>query len=219
MAFIDKLKSVFIVTDDSKKIDQTKQESSQNTSSKNETEYAPLNVSSGTNSQKFVELLAGILEKNNFPGYDYFEYKKAIQAVSKIGNMEEMMMHKTVYAAAQSMNVDAKYLIQTAKKYLDILENESTNFNQAAENYLKQQIQTKNTELSALQKNIEECKNTIKELTSELVKNEARLADLGNELKSVNQKVDMNKSDFNSSYSSFVDEIKLDIQKMEKYLL
>ena len=43
----------------------------------------------GSSSEKFIELLSQVLEKNNQPGFDYLEYRKAVQSVAKLQSMDE----------------------------------------------------------------------------------------------------------------------------------
>jgi hypothetical protein len=219
MAFIDKLKGIFIEVDESKKSnsDQTYTVDSSSSNSNPQVE-AGVKAASGQNLQKFVELLSNVLEKNNFPGYDYFEFKKALQSVAKLGNMEESMMYKTVYAAAQSMNVNSSQLISTAKKYLELMENEKSNFMQSAGAFLQQNIKTKTDEVQVLEKSLADNKLKLEQLTKEIAEQEARISAASNELNEIKVKVEVNKNDFISAYSGFVEEIQKDIQKMESYL-
>lgn len=218
MAFIDKLKGIFIEVDDSKKNNNESKTSADSSTTSNPQVEAKVKASSGQNLQKFVELLSNVLEKNNFPGYDYFEFKKALQSVSKLGNMEEAMMFKTVYAAAQSMNVSSTQLITTAKKYLELMENEKSNFMQSAESFLTQNIKTKTEEVQILEKSLADNKIKLEQLNKEITEQEARISGASNELNEIKVKVEVNKSDFMSAYSGFVEEIQQDIQKMERHL-
>ncbi|MFN8333386.1 MAG: hypothetical protein U0T81_19590 [Saprospiraceae bacterium] len=94
MGILDKIKSVFIVPEDSQGSANTVAASSTTTTSQDKQDTS---VSMNSeNRQKFYELLSGILEKNNLPGYDYLEYKKALQSVAKLANMDEANVYRTV---------------------------------------------------------------------------------------------------------------------------
>ncbi|NOT37584.1 MAG: hypothetical protein HOP11_09440 [Saprospiraceae bacterium] len=214
MAFIDKLKGIFIEVDDKAK----KSSTVSNTNPTPNLNSQQKVTVQGQNLQKFVELLGGVMKKNNFPGYDYLEYKKALQSVAKLGNMEEGMMFKTVFAAAQSMNTDANMLIGTAKKYIDVLETEKVNFLQAADNYLTQTVKSKNDELAQLTQQLTSNKSKLEALQKEIAEQEVKLQSLQSESQEITNKVDSNKADFSQTFQSFVEEIKSDIQKMQQYL-
>ncbi|MCC6815654.1 MAG: hypothetical protein IT267_04525 [Saprospiraceae bacterium] len=218
MAFIDKLKGIFVVMDQEKK-DVNQSESSVRYDNDKAIEGNVQNLPSSQKSQKFIELLSNLLEKNNLPGYDYFEYKKALQSVSKLGTMDESLLFKTVYAAAQSMGVDAQQLISTARKYLEVLENERSNFMQAADNYLSQTLKVKSEEQKALEQSLTSNKSKMEQLQKELGEQEIKMQTLSKELDEVKLKVENNKNDFGTTYLGFVEEIKVDIQKMEQYLI
>lgn len=221
MAFIDKLKGIFVVVDENDKNSSSTTSTPPSTKS-SAVETGPTSSTTtmvqGQNLQKFIELLGGVLEKNNFPGYDYLEFKKALQSVSKLGNMDEAMMFKTVFAAAQSMNVDSNQLITTAKKYLDILENEKSNFYQAAGSYLSQTIKTRNDEIQALNQSLVANKSKLEQLQKEIVEQEFRVQKLSAELEETKGKVEGNKADFGQTYNNFAEEIRIDIRKMQQYL-
>ncbi len=211
MSFIDKIKSVFIVQDN-----QSPKQVSSETSDSSNSSTANAGLEGGD--QKFYELLTGILEKNNFPGYDYFEFKKSLQSVAKLGNMDEAMMYKTVFATAQSMQVDAEHLVNTAKNYLNILENEQSKFHKAADTYLSEQVQSKNTELSSLSENLNSNKVKWEELKKEIENQESRLKVLSEEIEQTKLKISNSKKEFGQQYLRFVEEIKTDIEKMNKHL-
>ncbi|HRG34224.1 MAG TPA: hypothetical protein PLN76_13190 [Saprospiraceae bacterium] len=217
MPILDKIKSIFIVPDENASAAQS-ENSNPETLATQTNDNPPKSEVSGQPNEKFLEILAGVLEKNNLPGFDYFEYRKAVQSIAKLQTMDEATQYKTAYAAAQSMNVSHESLISSANKYLSLLEVEETNFNQSANNYLNQQLASKKSEETQLQDQVQKITQQIEELKAKLETDKTRLTNLQEELGSVSRKVEANKANFKASYQNIVEEIRTDIQKMEKYL-
>ncbi len=221
MPIFDKLKAIFIVSENN----EGNTANASNSSGQSTPEMKPGNgdLSSnpnviGSSSEKFIELLSQVLEKNNQPGFDYLEYRKAVQSVAKLQSMDEPTQFKTAFAAAQAMNVQPNTLIDSAKKYLSILEVEETNFNQSANNYLSQQVASKEAESKQLVLLIEQKSAQLKSLENELSQHETRLIKIKMELEQSKSKVDTNKANFKQSYLTVVEQIRKDVEKMESYL-
>lgn len=217
MPILDKIKSIFIVPDENASATQPENSNPETTATQTKDNPSTSEVS-GQPNEKFLEILAGVLEKNNLPGFDYFEYRKAVQSIAKLHTMDEATQYKTAYAAAQSMNVSHESLISSANKYLSLLEVEETNFNQSANNYLNQQLASKKSEETQLKDQVQKITQQIEELKAKLEADKTRLTNLQDELSSVSRKVEANKANFKASYQNIVEEIRTDIQKMEKYL-
>lgn len=216
MSFVDKLKSVFIVPGaDSVTQNDTgsKQEVERETGKSSE----PIEVTIES-SDKFMDILSQVLEKSNPPGFDYLEYRKAVQSIAKMQNLEESAQYKTAYAAAMSMNVQPSQLIDSAKRSLILLETEFTKFNQTASKFLQTQVNSKEQESTQLKQIIQQKENQLLQLQAELDKHNKRMIEIDAELRSAKSKVDTNKASFKHAYDQLVDQIGSDIQKMEQYL-
>lgn len=106
MSLIDKLKSVFIVPDSGSESSGENIAGQEKTKGGKEEEVKIKVVDVPMeSSEKFIDILSKVLESNNQPGFDYLEYKKAVQSIAKLQNLEESAQFKTAYAAAMSMNV------------------------------------------------------------------------------------------------------------------
>lgn len=220
MPIFDKLKSIFVVPDENPQSmpESTAKTSPSNSGSVNTSDKSPVIITPGQTSEKFIEILSQVLEKNNLPGFDYLEYRKAIQSVAKLQNMDEANQFKTAYAAAQSMNVQPITLIDSAKKYLSILEIEEKNFLTTASTYLQNQVSSKENEANTLVQSISTKKSQIEQLAKELEAAQNRVESIKSEIQAAKEKVETNKANFVASYHTIIDQIKQDIQKMETYL-
>lgn len=218
MSFLGKLKSVFIEPEKSgestkevKEFDQKLQTSNQQSSQvPTEVQFESID--------KFAEILNQILEKNNQQGFDYLEYKKAIQSIGKLHNMEEGTQYKTAFAAATAMNVQPAHLLDSARKYLMLLENELTKFNQAAGQYMQSQVGIREQETGKLSQAIEQKTKQLNQIQSELEQHHKRLNEITSEISLIKTKVNRNKDSFKQAYDQLVGQISSDIQKMEQYL-
>lgn len=222
MPIFDKLKSIFIVTDESagQGVQQSGDKSNDGTDQNPKKASSPQvsQIPLGQSSERFLEILAQVLEKNNQAGFDYLEYKKAVQSVAKLQNMDEANQFKTAYAAAQAMNVQPMQLIDSAKKYLSILELEEKNFNQSAAQFLQTQISQKENEQKALDQSMKQKSEQIELLKKELAESQKRFDSIQSELQNAKTKVETNQANFVASYAQVVDNIQADIRKMEQYL-
>ncbi|MGB3131774.1 MAG: hypothetical protein WBB26_08880 [Saprospiraceae bacterium] len=220
MPIFDKLKSIFVVSEDATATG--KEEPIQDTQTQNgsikEADSNTNIITPGQTSEKFIEILHQVLEKNNLPGFDYLEYRKAIQSIAKMHNMDEAAQFRTAFAAAQAMNVQPNVLVDSAKKYLNLLQTEETNFNNSANQFLTTQVSAKENELHNIQNSIKTKEEQIEILKKELESSHNRLVSLKSEIENAKQKVETNKSNFKASYLTVIDQIKSDIQKMETYL-
>ena len=218
MSFIDKFKSVFVVPEtgtETPKDIAARQVSGEDDHS--ESHSKPDELTSETR-EKFSDILTQVLESNNQSGFDYLEYKKAVQSIAKLQNLEESAQFKTAYAAAMSMNVKPSQLMDSAKSYLMILETEFTKFNQSAGQFLQSQVSTKERESVQLNQAIQQKEKQLQQLQTELSQHHKRVKEIESELKSARSKVDGNKASFKLAYDQLVGQIRDDIQKMEQYL-
>ncbi len=218
MSFLDKIKSVFVVPESE---ESSNPGSVPDTRLKSETTNSSPSIPvSGLveSKEKFEEILSKVLEENNISGFDYLEYKKAVSSIAKLQNMDESSQYKTAYAAIMSMNIQPSHLIESAKKYLSILEAEFAKFNQTASQFLQNQIKTKGEESKLLQQSIEQMEKQLLQLQSELKQSQERLSVIDKEIQSANIKVQANKSSFSLAYNELVEQIQSDIQKMEQFL-
>ena len=217
MPFIDKLKAVFIVPEDPKSANSNKDSQEYTPSTKPIENTGTQGVNSESNA-RFLEILAQVLEKNNQPGFDYLEFRKAVQSIAQMQHLDEPNQFKTAFAAAQAFNVNADTLFDSAKKYLNVLEAEQIQFNKTADQYLQNQLNQKQTESGQLKQTIRNAEETLAQLQAKLDEDKKKLSALESDLSNDQLKVDSNKAAFESAYQQVVRQIKEDLQKMETYL-
>lgn len=217
MPFLDKLKAVFIVPEDPKSSSTTNDRQEYTPSPKPTQNSGEPHVNNESNA-RFLEILAQVLEKNNQPGFDYLEFRKAVQSIAQMQHLDEPNQFKTAFAAAQAFNVDANTLFDSAKKYLNVLEAEQIQFNKTADQFLQNQLNQKQAESGQLKQTIRQAEEKLAQLQAQLDDDKKKLSALEGDLSNAQQKVDSNKAAFANAYQKVVQQIKDDLQKMETYL-
>ncbi len=218
MAFLDKIKAVFIVPEGSK-AGISGQESVASSMPQDQGQSGEAIATDGNLSvDKFLEILSGVLEKHNEPGFDYWEFGKALQSIGKLQHLDEKSKFQTAYAAAQAMNVDSKKLIDSAKKYIAVLELEKNHFQQTANQFIQEQIQKFESTSKQLAIEIQQKQEQIQKLIAEMEDDKKRLSETDRQLQESKKNVEINKAGFMAGYTQLVGQITADIENMEKYL-
>jgi len=136
---------------------------------------------------KILETLHKAMDNANLPGEDYYELTKAVEAMKDIPLSEEDKL-KTALAALSTKGLTTGKVIDSARYYLEVLENEKRKFYTAFENkikgsinadkkritQLKEVIQEKNNKIEELKELIENSKKQIEELEDEILKSDEK---------------------------------------------
>jgi len=105
----------------------------------------------GNASRNYDDYLSEVLEKNNQPGFDFFEFNKTLLDMDgkAIG---EQAKYELAYSAAKSMGVKPADLEQSANYYLSKLAEEEQSFNQEEAAVIASDIDAKNQKIADLAK-------------------------------------------------------------------
>jgi predicted RNase H-like nuclease (RuvC/YqgF family) len=172
---------------------------------------------SGQVNQRFTEVLFNAMGAANQPGFDYFEFKQALQNLQKVA-MDDATRYRSAFAMAQAMGATPEKLIQSAQSYLGVLSSEQTKFLQAADNHQSTQLGGKQTQIANLQAAVQQKENQIQQLMREMEQHKQELAQLRTEIEQADSKLIQTKADFSASYSDIVRQIQSDMQNMKTYL-
>lgn len=233
--FLKNLKGLFIATDEDliaaerKRAGQDPVSQSQPTTSQDEvTSSTPAeitideaelkaSVGEGQVDQKFMDILLESITKNNQEGYDYLEYKQALQSLKKM-DMDVQTRFQSAFAMAQTMGATKNRLLETGDFYLKILKSEEEKFMLSVANQRQHKIDERKQELLAIDKSIEEKKAAIEKMTKEIAaltdkksKFKATLADTAKKIEGV-------KNNFEASYKFLSAQIKDDLVNIKNYL-
>ncbi len=218
----DKLKSIFIVEDESAKKPAPKAKANPakkvNAPVEQEEEYvAPAKASPGKVSPKFMEVLLRAMEANNLDGFDYLEYKQSLKSLEKMP-MDEATRFKSAFAMAQTMGATPDHLVKTANHYIDVLLKEEDKFGQALVNQRTRQIGDKEKQIKQLENLIKEKTQQIEKMKVEIEQHTKSMSGMKNEIHNATIKVESTKNDFHASFNHLVAQIKKDITSMQSHL-
>ena len=164
-----------------------------------------------------LEFLAGAIEKNNLPGFDYFEFKRAVATLQQM-QLDETMAHKSAFTTAATVGVTKEKLIETAGYYRNILQKEKEHFDKALETQNQTKVVARQDEIKRLRDQVERHKTEVARLQDELAGylNQITQAETSAQLET--EKLGKARAAFDRTHQSVLLQIERDIENMHKYL-
>jgi uncharacterized protein (DUF3084 family) len=173
--------------------------------------------SSGRMNDKFTDILLTALEKNNQPGFDYFEFKESLKNLSKMP-LDEKTRYQSAYAMAQTMGVTPATLIESAKYYQQVLATEEAKFSEAHLAQRNKLIGSREEEIKNLDSSIQHKAEQIKQLTQEIEEARNRSTSMRDEISQNTTKIEQTKADFEATFVAVMQQIQQDVGKIQEYL-
>ena len=223
------MKSIFVIEDETEQanassIGQSDTKDSTNESSEVKSEinierpvFDENNPHDSNPDEKFINRLLGAIEENNLKGFDYLEYKQALQNLEKV-DMDEATKFKSALAVAKTMGANKPELLSSGEHYLKVLEKEEKKFIEAFKNQVNKQVNGRNQEISLIEKEIESKQAQIKKLQEDIEQYKKKLKKSRSSIESAQSKVEAAKTGFYSAYYIVAEQIKDDLTKIKKYL-
>ena len=164
-----------------------------------------------------LEFITQAIEKNNLPGFDYFEFKRAVTQLGAM-KLDEPTAYKSAFTTAATLGITKEKLIETAGYYRNVVEKEKEHFAQALENQTATKVAARQQEVSRLRDQIERHKIEIARLQDEIggYLNQADAAEAS--VKSESEKLEKSKTAFEKAHQSVLTTIDRDVEGMHKYL-
>ncbi|MEO6759511.1 MAG: hypothetical protein ABIO24_08665 [Saprospiraceae bacterium] len=178
---------------------------------------SPSVVSTGSVTDKFSEILMSALEKNNQNGFDYFEFRQALQNLAKMP-MDEQTRFQSAFAMAQTMGITPAALVESAGFYLQVLGGEQSKFNEAHQQQRAKLIGNREDEVKKLEGMMEQKTAQIKQLTQQIEEHRQQAEQIRRELSESTIKIENTKADFEATFASVVGQMQGDVDKMKSYL-
>ncbi len=225
MSLFRKIKSAFIIEGEegAKKESEEKSAKEEATSQKEEiAEPTPIDIATydtgeGKINKKFTNILLKAIEAHNKEGFDYIEFKRSLQNLKKM-DMDEPTVYKSAFATAQTLGATPDGLIESANRYLGVLEEEERKFQHALANQRAKQIDGRMTQMQQLEETIRAKEAKIQQLQSEIEDHRAKLEASKGEIEEATQKVEATGMDFMASYRNLVEQIRKDVDNIRQYL-
>jgi archaellum component FlaC len=171
----------------------------------------------GQKDKAIEDQLITALEQANLPGFDYFEFARALQAQESIIPAENVRFQSS-FTMATSMGVSADTLISSANHYLDVLKKKEEEFLKALEQHTGKEVVEKEQSAATIDKQIEEKSLTIKQLTDDINNLHKQKLEIQNQVATSRGEIERIKNNFYATLKIFVDKISSDIAKMKQYL-
>ena len=167
--------------------------------------------------QKFMDILLESVTQNNQEGYDYLEFKQALQSLKKM-DMDEETRFKSAYAMAQTMGATKDRLLNTGSIYLNVLKTEEEKFMISVANQRQSKIDKRKQELLNIDKWIAEKEEEIKKLKVKIKAKKDSKADFQSELTETAKKIESVQNNFEATYIFLSKQIEDDLNKIKHHL-
>lgn len=171
----------------------------------------------GAVTDKFSEILLSALEKNNQPGFDYFEFRQALRNLAKMP-MDEQTRFQSAYAMAQTMGATPAALVESANFYLQVLSTEQSRFNEAHQQQRTKLIGNREEEVKNLEAMMQQKAEQIKQMNQQIEEHRQRADQIRKELSESTIKIENTKADFDATFTSVVSQMQSDVDKIKSYL-
>ncbi len=173
----------------------------------------------GVVDKKFVDHFVQLIEKSNLKGPDYFEYMQALKSLAGLG-LSEDKQYQAAWASFKAMGgiTDQTVLTTTANQYISILDTDRQSFLKDVEAAVTEKVGGLKGQLQQMQQDNEAMAKQIIDLQNRINENNSKIQKTTNDIAEQSMKITGNKNNYELTYSSFVEQIKGDISKIQRYL-
>ena len=159
---------------------------------------------------KFVEVLTAVIEENNQPGQDYFEFKQAVENMNSLP-MPEQQKFQTVYSVLGLQGCTKEGLLLSLDKYIQLIQGEKSNFDTEMKHQFQSKVQSKLDEVDRSKKELAELSGRIQELNTKILT-------LQQEAGSEEMSLRATEANFQASADVIVNEMLGDKQKITTFI-
>lgn len=213
---LNKLKSLFIVTDETNKTETTDNTTNQQTTNDSTSQQVVTNTTGGQADNSIIETLFKAMSENNVQGFDYFEYKQSLKTL--LGMLDEPTAFKSAYATAATMGLTKQKLTDSANFYIKVLDKEKEKFTQAVDAQVAANIKGKESEIEQAKNQINEKSEMIRKLTDEISALQQKMNEIQSHIIQATQKIQATSANFEASYQKIASDIKADVEKINQHI-
>ncbi len=210
------IKSLFVVSEEQQKNANTETQSTSQPVSENNFTKAQT-PSKGTIDNAILDKLLQALEDNNQPGFDYFEFRKAMLTLVALP-MDEATKFQSTFATAATMGVTLEKLLDSIEFYKKVLSNEEDNFTKAIKEQTTINISNKQKEKDTITASIKEKSDKIQKLTEEIRAHQSEILQLTNAIESSELKIKDTSLNFETSLNVIKNQLEQDSIKLKQYI-
>ena len=167
--------------------------------------------------KKSVSFLLKAIEENNIPGFDYLEFKLALNGL-KAMDMDDTTAIKSAFTTGSTVGLTKSKLINSAEHYKKVLMQEKSQFDTALKNQMSQRVHGKKEQKEKLTTKIEAYRAKITELEAEILKYQDKLNNADSEINAAREKIEDTRDKFEKTFEDFMDQIDRDIMTLKDVL-
>lgn len=167
--------------------------------------------------ERSMESLVGALERENLPGFDYLEFKQALERLQEL-NMDEEVAFKSAFATASTMGLTKEKLLKTAAHYKKVLDKEQVSFDTALKNQIKAKVDGKRKEVSTLRKRLKEYEAKIAELEKLKAAAEKTISEADATITAAQESINDVHQRFEATLKALQNQIDQDVTDIERFL-
>ncbi|WP_143310770.1 hypothetical protein [Chitinophaga vietnamensis] len=177
----------------------------------------PPKALSAAEMDKFEQHFNALFERSNFPGPDYYEFWKMMDALEAHVKDESARM-SAVFATLSIQGLTKNKLIETAAQYKQIIAQDRSNFEAAVNEKASSEIDGRQQQLAALQKKMANNAALIQQLTKEITDAQNESEQLKEQIAAQEQRIVANRQGYQVACEAMIRKINTDIQKIETAL-
>lgn len=160
-------------------------------------------------SDKFKVYFDNLFKDTNFPGPDYFEFSRMMEAMSAIP--DEKTRFISAYAGLSLQGLDKDKLLKTASQYLQVIDNDAKNFQATVDKALQEKVIGKKKEMEDKARRIQELAKEINDLNT-------KMEALTNDIRENEEKIHANSNTYKQESDNMKSKISQEIQKINQYI-
>jgi hypothetical protein len=166
---------------------------------------------------KFVAHFDELFDKSNLPGPDYYEFSKMFQAINAPGMNEDTRM-VAAFAGLGVQGLTKEKLLQSAQQYIDIIEEDSRNFEQAVGGKINQELNTKKNAAIEMASKVTEKQNMIAQLQKEITDDNITIQKMNQDVAEQEAAIASKVNGYKTACEARKQQITADIQKITTYI-
>lgn len=167
--------------------------------------------------EKSLEMLTQVIEKNNLPGFDYYEFKRSVMMLKEM-SLEEAVAFKSAFQTASTVGVTKEKLVETAQYYRNLMTKEQENFTAALEKQHQVRITDRKSEIGRLIDQIARHEAELTRLQEEIAVYKEQTATAEKNLGADADKLAATRTGFETTLQTVLTTIDTDIEMIHKYL-
>jgi hypothetical protein len=167
--------------------------------------------------ERSLDFLTTAIEKNNLPGFDYFEFKRAVMSLLQM-QMDEATAYKSAFTTATTVGLTKDKLVETAGYYRNVVVKEKDQFDQALQAQHNTKVASREQENNRLRDQIERHKAEVTRLQNEIAGYLQQMEQNEGAVKIETEKLEKAKMGFERTHQNVILQIERDIENIHKHL-